>query len=207
MPRVVPEYKVQARTRIIEAALVVFHRKGLVNTTMDDVAREIGVSKGAVYPYFPSKTQLLVGVMAHFRDEVLPKVEHATEAEDPAEEIARVLDAYFEGGFDPAVWALLTAEAAADPDVREALRLDAQEDLRIMLALLQRLEAQGKVPHQLHPEETAKSVMLVVSGAVASGFQLGDAASARQTFVRTLRKVVGLPEPKAPPKRVTFRRS
>jgi AcrR family transcriptional regulator len=59
MPKVIPEYKEAAKTKIIEAARKVFTKKGYHETTMDDIAKEIGVSKGALYSYFKSKEDLL----------------------------------------------------------------------------------------------------------------------------------------------------
>ena len=59
MPKVVPEYKEEAKTKIIEAARTVFAKKGYHDATMDDVAKEVGVSKGALYSYFKSKEDLL----------------------------------------------------------------------------------------------------------------------------------------------------
>ena len=59
MPKVIPEYKEAAKTKIIEAARKVFAKKGYHDTTMDDIAKEIGVSKGALYSYFKSKEDLL----------------------------------------------------------------------------------------------------------------------------------------------------
>jgi AcrR family transcriptional regulator len=59
MPRVIPEYKEAAKNKIIEAARKVFAKKGYHDTTMDDIAKEIGVSKGALYSYFKSKEDLL----------------------------------------------------------------------------------------------------------------------------------------------------
>ncbi|HYY91990.1 MAG TPA: helix-turn-helix domain-containing protein, partial [Candidatus Dormibacteraeota bacterium] len=58
MPKVVPEYKEEAKTRIIEAANRIFADKGYHEATMDDVAKQLGVSKGALYLYFPSKVDL-----------------------------------------------------------------------------------------------------------------------------------------------------
>ena len=195
MPKVVPEYKDQARIRIIKAACAVFRRKGLVNTTMDDIAREVGVSKGAVYPYFPSKTQLLVGVMGHLRGELMLKIERVADLDDVVEGVGRVLDAYFQEDFDPSVWSLLTAEASSDPEVREALRVDQQEGTRVVRELLRRLEAAGRIPHQADPDETAEAIVMLVGGAAAIGYQRGDMEAARRTLVRTLRKLVGLAEP------------
>ena len=43
---------------------MVFLRKGFHKATMDDIARETGLSKGALYLYFPSKENLLIFVTA-----------------------------------------------------------------------------------------------------------------------------------------------
>ncbi len=63
MPRVVPEYKEQARKRIIETAGLVFIKRGYSQSTMDDIASAMGVSKGAIYQYFKSKEQLFYEVV------------------------------------------------------------------------------------------------------------------------------------------------
>jgi AcrR family transcriptional regulator len=47
--------KVQRRQQIIDAAQEVFFRKGLENTTMDDIATEAELAKGTLYLYFKSK--------------------------------------------------------------------------------------------------------------------------------------------------------
>src|SRR5207244_11461243 len=62
MPRVVPEYKEEARTRILAAANEVFGEKGYRQATMDDVAKKLGVSKGALYLYFASKEELFEAI-------------------------------------------------------------------------------------------------------------------------------------------------
>jgi len=59
MPKVVPEYKQAAKTKIINAARKTFSKKGYHEATMDDIAKEVGVSKGALYAYFKSKNDLL----------------------------------------------------------------------------------------------------------------------------------------------------
>ncbi|MFW9957093.1 MAG: TetR/AcrR family transcriptional regulator [Candidatus Odinarchaeota archaeon] len=63
MPKVVPEYKEIASRSIIEAASHVFMKKGYHRTKMDDIAKRLGVSKGAIYQYFKSKDQLFFEVI------------------------------------------------------------------------------------------------------------------------------------------------
>ena len=59
MPKVVPEYKELAKKRIIDAAYSIFNKKGYHNSTMDDIASEVGVSKASLYSYFKSKEEIL----------------------------------------------------------------------------------------------------------------------------------------------------
>jgi TetR/AcrR family fatty acid metabolism transcriptional regulator len=53
-----PDVSAERRAQIIEAAMVCFTRKGYVNTTMDDIVAESGLSKGAIYWYFKSKDDI-----------------------------------------------------------------------------------------------------------------------------------------------------
>jgi AcrR family transcriptional regulator len=62
MPRVIPEYKEEAKTRIMTAANQVFAEKGYRNATMEEVAKKMGVSKGALYLYFASKEDLFEAI-------------------------------------------------------------------------------------------------------------------------------------------------
>jgi AcrR family transcriptional regulator len=50
-----PDVSEERRAQIIEAALACFTRQGYANTTIDDIAAESGLSKGAIYWYFKSK--------------------------------------------------------------------------------------------------------------------------------------------------------
>src|SRR5579864_4566776 len=48
-----------SRTEILDAARRVLFRSGVAATTLNAVAKEVGVSKTALYYYFPSKDALL----------------------------------------------------------------------------------------------------------------------------------------------------
>jgi AcrR family transcriptional regulator len=63
MPKVIPEYKEEAKERIIQAALQVFTEKGYHEATMEDVAQKVGVSRGAIYLYFKNKDEILYAIM------------------------------------------------------------------------------------------------------------------------------------------------
>lgn len=59
MPKVVPEYKEIAKNKIIQAAIKIFSQKGFHKSTMEEIAKEVGVSKATLYTYFKSKEEIL----------------------------------------------------------------------------------------------------------------------------------------------------
>lgn len=193
MPKVVPEYKEQARARIVEAAAAVFKRRGLPAGTMDEIAREIGVSKGALYLYFPTKTRLLEAVQAKFRAQYLRVLEGRLAHGDVAEGIVDSLEGILSGEFDPAVFHQLVMSAADDPEVREVMRADAREDRNDVRRLLKRLEAEGRIPRMRDPEATADAVLLLLHGTFIAAALRGDPGESREQLARAIRLVLGQP--------------
>lgn len=57
---------------ICSAALAVFSEKGFAGAKIDEIARRAGISKGAVYLYFPTKEELFRAVV---QSAVLPNIE------------------------------------------------------------------------------------------------------------------------------------
>lgn len=60
MPKIVSNYRDEARNKILEAGLEVLYEKGYCHTTMDEIARRLGVTKPALYRYFKNKDELIV---------------------------------------------------------------------------------------------------------------------------------------------------
>jgi len=63
MARRTKEEAAETRQRILDTALDVFSRKGYSRTTFVDIAQPIGLTKGAVYWHFKTKTDLLVALI------------------------------------------------------------------------------------------------------------------------------------------------
>jgi len=64
--RRVPKFRRRAEARpdeVLDAALELFLEKGFSSTRVDDVAKRAGLSKGAVYLYFPSKEAIMEGLV------------------------------------------------------------------------------------------------------------------------------------------------
>ncbi len=77
-----PPTKSQARhSRILEAAVSVFSRKGYRDTAVDDIASESQTSKGGVYFYFPNKQAIFLALLARMAELLHNRAASAMDAE------------------------------------------------------------------------------------------------------------------------------
>ena len=63
MGRIAGATGAQTRERLLRAAADVFARRGYDGTRVADIATEAGLSNSALYAYFASKAELLVGAL------------------------------------------------------------------------------------------------------------------------------------------------
>jgi AcrR family transcriptional regulator len=67
--------KAATRARLLEAAAHIYAARGFGGATLDDVAEEAGLTKGAVYDHFGSKDNLLVALIEeHLAAEIAAQV-------------------------------------------------------------------------------------------------------------------------------------
>lgn len=100
------------REQILRAATEAFARSGFAATSLDDVAREAGVTRMVVYTHFESKTALYQAVLDRMRD----KLNTATGKPDYDEfSIDRMLSV---AAAEPAGFRLLFHHAAREPEFR-----------------------------------------------------------------------------------------
>jgi TetR/AcrR family acrAB operon transcriptional repressor len=53
----------QTRQDLLDAALTIFSKKGYTATRLEDIAQAAGVTRGAIYHHFGSKTDLFIALM------------------------------------------------------------------------------------------------------------------------------------------------
>jgi len=62
MARKTREDTEQTRLNILNAALELFHEKGYARTTLEQIARKAGMTRGAIYWHFKDKADLFLGL-------------------------------------------------------------------------------------------------------------------------------------------------
>jgi AcrR family transcriptional regulator len=91
----------ERRVLILETAAHLFASKGYVGTSVDDIARELGVSKAAVYYYWGSKEELLEEIQDRALTRLREKLDRLDDGENPYETrleatVAAYIDAVLE---------------------------------------------------------------------------------------------------------------
>jgi AcrR family transcriptional regulator len=74
-----PELEPGARARILDAAAEAFMRAGYASATIDDIAREVGATKGLIYYHFRSKFDIVLAVYEEAMRRVRRRVEPLAE--------------------------------------------------------------------------------------------------------------------------------
>jgi AcrR family transcriptional regulator len=77
-----PDVYEERRTQILEAAMTVFARQGFDQARMDDIAQEVGLSKGALYLYYKSKDAIISAILQFFFSRAMKKLQGFLESEE-----------------------------------------------------------------------------------------------------------------------------
>jgi TetR/AcrR family transcriptional regulator, transcriptional repressor of aconitase len=157
VPKISDERKAERRDQILEGARRCFAQHGYEGATVTKLEREIGLSRGAIFNYFPSKEDLFLELAAR--------------------DTKRVSEVFLEQGlegvlheileFDPSwlsVYLELVRRARTDPTFRK--RLDERENEFVLANRARVEEAQraGEIRDDLDPKSLGIFVNLVLHG-------------------------------------------
>ena len=191
LPKVVPQYRNEAKGRILNAAAQVFAEKGYSRATMDDIGKRIGVSKGALYLYFKSKEKLFEELCRTAGRELEENL-YSSFSEGDVEKGA---DAYFDkdvrvSADQVTLWLQIFTEAKSNRIVRKMQEQSHTVSLDILTGFVGELQKRGVVRKELAGVSVARVFSAFYEGVLISLLQ-GDAEStARKTWKEGLRFLV-----------------
>jgi AcrR family transcriptional regulator len=129
------EQKAATRDRLVDAAMALFARKGIVQTTTADIARSIRMSHGVVFLHFPKRDDLVIAVIDEFGRRLAVEFRQALEQDLG---LRAVLQAHLRvlAEFEPFYARLVIEAPLLPPKVRSTLlMLHAAVSQRLFLAL------------------------------------------------------------------------
>jgi TetR/AcrR family acrAB operon transcriptional repressor len=86
----------KTRSKILKSALKVFIKKGYSRTTLSDIAKHAGFTRGAVYWHFKDKSELLEILILKFHNRFFSEQQTILESDlDPIQKINKMIDINF----------------------------------------------------------------------------------------------------------------
>lgn len=154
---------VRRRAEALETACGLFMRFGYRKTSMDDIARAVGISRQGLYLWFPNKEALFVSAVDHLQGRIRDAIE-ASLSDESLSPIDRVL-----GAFDAYVGVNLSAgmnAGAMDELLETATKLIGDRVTQIeeeLITLLAR-ELEGTPRSDLSARDLAEVLYAVSAG-------------------------------------------
>jgi AcrR family transcriptional regulator len=173
MPKVVPEYKDEARRRIIEAAIAEADEKGFSSLKMENVAGRLGISRATLYLYVKSREDLISSAIIYIRSQLAGSLQDAHSRDTLEGTLSAIFDniVYPEGGTGMNAVMELFAGAVRDDRLQAAVWKNHRAIRDLIAGVLEEEQSAGRLPADLDTDLSAKIVI-----SVALGIKMGAAA-------------------------------
>jgi len=201
MPRVSQAHLDSRRKQILTAAWRCFARQGFHATSMQDVFAEAGLSAGAVYRYFPSKSAIVTATasgIVGIADEAFQRLLAAQPPPDPEQALRAVLeflvttvdqDEVDRTSIAPHVF----SEALRDPEIKKILTTVADQIMARWAELAERWRRSGQIAPDADPQRVAGALYGVMVGFVMQRHLIGIAPG---DYVNGITALITSPSPR-----------
>jgi TetR/AcrR family transcriptional regulator, acrAB operon repressor len=190
------------REQVLDAALRIFSQKGYSATTLEDVAVEAGVTRGAVYWHFKGKPELYRALISERMAKMGAIYADALSSQGSALEVlARLLSRSFEHLMeDPEYRAVVTLnwfKTELTPELEAGFRQKIarlSEFIDTVAGLIRKGIAAGEIDRTIDPKAAALSAVALLNGVTTMYLMdptlIGSKMTMRrvvQTYIRGLR--------------------
>jgi len=186
------------RAFLLRTAAQVFGERGYASTTQNDLIEASGLTKGAFYFYFPSKSALALEVLQEQKTRWLTEIGEriGTEA-SAADQLRALVPAMLDLlARDPGAWSVtrLSRELAADPEVGPQVSAVQAEWVSLVAEVIRRGQADGDLRAGLDPESLATVLIGAFDGLKVLTDILEPRSHGGKTFARHVRTLLAVVE-------------
>jgi len=174
MARINPEYRRDAKKKIIDATIEVVSEKGATAVTLEDIAQKVGVTKGALYTYFESREvlfrEMVLEVFTRVRSE-LKKV--FQESDDGPEVFSRITDLMY-GDLKryTNIFSQMVTIVPQDPELQALYSTMFDKNVAFIGSQISRMQKKGAISAEVVPEEAARAILALVIGLLITELHL-----------------------------------
>ncbi len=181
------------RDELVEKALKTFYRNGFHATGMDMLAAETGISKTSMYKHFATKEDLILATLKlrdeKFLDWFVSRLEQL--APTPSEQLIAIFDVLTEWFAQPEFAGCMFIKASAEyQHPGHPIHVQSAEHKRLLLDHITKI---AKAAGTIHPNSTARQLMLLIEGATVTAHfghtsnPAGDAKRAAENMLTSTR--------------------
>ena len=143
---------VATRRSLVDAARALFGEQGYAATSVDEIVRSAGVTKGALYHHFRDKDDLFRAVVEDVKRDVTDVVgaafRSATAESETMESLELGCRAFVEAHLDPAVQRISILDARSVLDASTRRTLDARYEVAVIRGAFRRAMRLGAIDTQ-----------------------------------------------------------
>jgi AcrR family transcriptional regulator len=190
MPRIIQEYREEVKRKIVSAAFTLFLEKGYHSTTMEEIAESLGVTKPALYQYFPGKEDLFAAVAEHARQELKGTLERSYAGRNIRDGSAALFDAllHYVPQFN-GMYSEMLLLAARNERLRTVLMQDRLEDIRVIEHFIAHQQETGLVSDRLDPRVLAVACDALANGLLMDVMMGMDADEAKEVWIAAVMRL------------------
>ncbi|GAB4434703.1 MAG: hypothetical protein OHK0011_17860 [Turneriella sp.] len=190
MPRSQAERRHETQQKLLDATVRCIVNHGFSRLTTIEIARTAGVSQGALFRYYPTKTAAVVAATDHLFAKVMADFDElmGRQGADLTQLIDN-LEAWFASGDFLAI-SRLFAESSADAELRDAIRPIVEQHQQNTDELIRRLFPAAEQSVQ---RTAAHAVIYLLQGIATERHLLRDGAIKRD-IMQLVRNLAGLIE-------------
>jgi TetR/AcrR family acrAB operon transcriptional repressor len=175
MRRTKEEAEVTRRT-LLDAGLKVFSRLGYADATLDDIADEAGVTRGAIYHHFGGKAELYNVVIAEGWERITPAIERGiAEGGNALEQLKRSFVYFIKFAVEDetfrAINELQLFKTPMSEDLQEGIemkRLGIRQGINDVAEFVRRGIEDGSIRPDVNPLDAAIMIITLQNGLVAA---------------------------------------
>jgi AcrR family transcriptional regulator len=157
----------ETRERLLDAAARVFELKGYEGATVAQIAKEAGVSSGAIYAHYSGKAELLVDALKAHRERAVAAV-LAADGRTDAPAVLLALASRLGTAEQPPTALLAEALLASrrDAELAQVLAAALGERERLMAALIAGGQAEGGIAADVSADTAARFALMLSLGSM-----------------------------------------
>jgi AcrR family transcriptional regulator len=175
------------RQALIDSGRALFAQQGFAGVGREEIVARAGVTRGAMYHYFPSKEDLFQAVYETVEQDLLQAVAEAASADtDPVSQLRLGTEAFLRSAATEEIRRISLIDAPAVLSKRTRRQLDEQYGLGLVREALTAVHAAGRL--RVGPPAVLAPLLLAAMHEAAT--QIADGAAAAQ-IIATVDDLIG----------------